>query len=285
MKRLRRKTPSALYQRISRILESACSGVARSVNTTQVIANSLQSRIDQKLGIKPMESSKPLDVASVFGKDGVCVQRYYFYYDDDGAESFDVFRRTYSGDPAWKITDHRGWVHIVSKPVDGRRIEIFANEPFDLLKGANVGREDEALRRQTAVTKALSDRQLTPVVVVHRGHAYHTPKTVDQVSSAARLVFLGSCRGMDSVYTVIETADSAQLIATRAVGTSSINDPILKAINDRLLRGEAELDWSTFWREQELRLGRNAQFQDYVPPDKNATAIFLGAYYNYSETN
>ena len=80
-------------------------------------------------------------------------------------------------------------------------------------------------------------------------------------------------------------AGSAQLIATRAVGTASVNDPVLKAINNYLLSGAKELDWQTFWSEQEAKLGAIAQFRDYVPPHRNATAIFLNAYYNYRESN
>ena len=263
-------------ERLRGLLEVAVKEQAR---TGDPIYSTLAASIGQRLTGTPAAGARPFDVAAAFDSRGVSVQRYYFYYDDDGAESFDVFRRTYASDASWKVKDRRGWVHIVSKPVNGRHIEIFANEPFDLLKGANAGKEDEAQRRQAAVAKAMSDAGLTARVVVHRGHAYHTPKTVDQISSAARLVFLGSCRGSGNVARVLENAPEAQVIATKGIGSHSVNDPVLKSLNDRLLRGAEELDWDLFWRDLRGRLGTNPLFADYIPPNRNPAVIFLRAYY------
>ena len=215
---------------------------------------------------------RALQTSLLFATKNTCIERYFFYDDDDGEESYEAFKRIYERDPAWRFENKGAYVIVRGKGTGGRRIEIYANVP------SAAGRQDE-------ISRLLADRGVEPIVIVHRGHSFHLDKSLRYLTPSAKLVFLGSCRGMDRVENVLETAGGAQMIATRAVGTSSINDPLLKAINDRLLTGAAELDWATFWAAQELKLGRNAQFHDYVPPHKNATAIFLSAYYNYAEAN
>ena len=237
------------------------------------LAVSIDGNWDLAEQFKPyFRTPRALLTKPLFAAKNVCIERYFFYNDDDGEESFQAFKQIYERDPAWRFENKGAFVMVTGKGAHGRRVEIYANLP------SAGGRQDE-------ISRIFADRGIEPSVVVHRGHSFHLDKSLRYLTKSAKLVFLGSCRGMDRVENVLETAGGAQMIATRAVGTSSINDPILKAINDRLLRGDPELDWSTFWREQELKLGRNAQFQDYVPPDKNATAIFLGAYYNYSLAN
>ena len=86
---------------------------------------------------------------------------------------------------------------------------------------------------------------------------------------------------MENSYSVMALANRAQMIATRGVGTTSINDALLLAINDELLSGAKTLDWERFWRTQESKLGGNPMFRDYIPPSRNAAAIMLAAYYDY----
>jgi hypothetical protein len=233
----------------------------------------LEGKWDLAERFKPyFRAPRALLTAPLFGSKNICIERYFFYDDDDGEESYEAFKHIYERDPAWRFEEKGGYVTVTAKGAGGRRIEIYANVP------SAAGRQDE-------ISRLLAARGVEPAVVVHRGHSFHLDKSLRYLTASAKLVFLGSCRGMDRVETVIGTAGGAQMIATRAVGTSSINDPLLKAINDQLLRGTAELDWSAFWAAQEAKLGRNAQFEDYVPPHKNATAIFLSAYFNYAETN
>ena len=242
-----------------------------------LLAARLAGRIDGQWDLaerfKPyFQAPRALITQPLFATKNICIERYFFYNDDDGEESFQSFKLIYEHDPAWRFENKGSYVTVTGKGSKGRRIEIYANLP------SADGRQDE-------ISRILAARGVEPAVVVHRGHSFHLDKSLRYLTKSAKLVFLGSCRGMDRVEIVLETAGGAQMIATRAVGTASVNDPLLKAINDRLLSGEAELDWSAFWREQELKLGRNGQFQDYVPPPRNATAIFLSAYYNYAEEN
>jgi hypothetical protein len=224
---------------------------------------------------------EPRTLASdkVFSTDGTSVHRYFFYNDDDGVESYQVFRRNYDRAPGWKITDHGEWIHVAGS-FNGRRIKIFANVPVDAVRGAN-GEDTDAAGRQMIVARELRKRGLEPSVIVHRGHAYHLDRTIEHLTPAAQLVFLGSCWGMESVDQVMHRAWSAQLIATRGTGSHTINDPLLKALNEELLRGAAVIDWPRFWSAQATRLGRSPLFQDYVPPHRNTAAILLNAYYRY----
>lgn len=223
---------------------------------------------------------RALDSAALFSRDGVCLQRHFFYNDLDGVESFDSFLATYHADPRWAIRDHGGWVHLTARGAGGRRIEIYANVPVDVLDRRNAKLEAEAALRQMAVSRVLSDRGLTPSVIVHRGHAYHVDATLDHLASTTQFVFLGSCRGLGKVHTVMETSPEAHVIASRNVGSLSVNDPILKSLNDQLLAGGDSVDWPAFWQAQQARLGRNGSFADYIAPHRNPASIFLRAYFS-----
>jgi hypothetical protein len=222
-----------------------------------------------------------LDASSLFNEAGnTCIERYFFYNDDDGVESFDSFRLSYASDPAWRIEDHGWYVRITGKS-RGRRIEIYANVPVDLGKAENAAKAEEANSRQHALAKLLSENGLEPSVIVHRGHSYHVAKTLAYLTKSAQIVFLGSCRGMHEVDSVIESAANAQIIVTRGTGSLTVNDPFLKALNDYLLGGVSSVEWAAFWKSQKPRLGNNGLFEDYVPPYRNSAAILLAAYHDF----
>ena len=224
-----------------------------------------------------------LDTSTLFDRSGLCVQRHFFYNDPDGVESFESFLATYRASPRWRIENHGDWVHLKGKGARGRRIEIFANVPVDLLDRRNRHLENEVSGRQAAVSRILHEGGRTPVVFVHRGHAYHVDSTMDYLTPSAQFVFLGSCRGLGKVHAVMETAPSAHVIVSRSTGTLSVNDPLLKDFNDRLLDGAETLDWAEFWKAQSDRLGARGVFADYVAPHRNPASIFLRAYYSAVE--
>jgi hypothetical protein len=226
-----------------------------------------------------LESVAGIDTAALFDNENRCVERYFFWDDDDGVESFANFRKGYEHDPSWKIEEHSGYIELTGHGALGRTIEIFANIPIDIRLPANREREGEALRRQASITAELTRRSLTPAMLVHRGHAFHVEKTLGFVTPAARLVVLGSCRGVPEIHRVIEASHRAQVIATRGIGAMEINDSILKALNTRLLRADGQIRWADFWREQESRSGKSALFRGYLTPDRDEAAAFLGAYY------
>ena len=78
---------------------------------------------------------------------------------------------------------------------------------------------------------------------------------------------------------MIAASHQAQVIATRGIGTTEINDALLKSLNDFVLSGAPVILWTPFWREQAERLGRHPMFRDYVAPNREPSAVFLRAYY------
>lgn len=229
---------------------------------------------------KYLRAPERLDTAALFARSGVLVERHYFYEDQDGEESFASFRQTFERDPAWKWEDRGGWV-VVTGSGESRKIVMVANVPIDLLAPANARRQEEAAARHAAVARYLAAESLAPAVVVHRGHSYHVEKTLRQLNDATRLIVMGSCRGTEEVDAVMTAANSAQVIATRGVGTQSINDPLLKALNTELLKGGAALEWPSFWAELGRKFGGSGLFADYIPPHRNSATIFLAAYHRY----
>src|SRR5262249_9206501 len=139
----------------------------------------------------------------------------------------------------------------------------------------------ESQRRQQTIGQELDRRRLVATVVVHRGHSFWTERTLSYVTKPARLVILGSCGGAGEVHAVIEASHDAQVIATRGVGTTDINDSILKAVNDRLLNGERIIEWTSFWRELKNHWGNSAIFRDYLAPNQDSGTVFLRAYYRF----
>ena len=226
-----------------------------------------------------LESSARLDTAVLFDSQNRCLERYFFWDDNDGVESFANFRSHYEHDPAWEIEAHDAFIHLTARGEGGRVVEIFANIPIDIRQPENAAREGEAQRRQAAIAAELTRRGLTPAVLAHRGHAFHVEKTLAYMTPAAQLVVLGSCRGASDVHRVIEVSHKAQVIATRGIGATEINDSILKALNMRLLSAGNEIRWADFWREEQAREGRSSTLQQYITPDRDEAAAFLRAYY------
>ncbi len=227
------------------------------------------------------ESSDTLDTALLFGKDNDCVQRHFFYDDDDGVKSFASFRKSYERDPAWTIEDRGQYVHLTGRGPKDKRIEIYANVPIDTHLPQNRAFEGEAQRRQQTITRELDERGLVATVIVHRGHSFWEERTRSYLEKTARLVILGDCGGVTQTHAVLEASHDAEVIATRGIGTTEINDALLKAVNDRILHGERIIEWTAFWRELASRWGHSALFRDYVAPNQDAGTVFLRSYYRF----
>jgi hypothetical protein len=226
-----------------------------------------------------LRSSAALDTAVLFDSGNRCVERYFFWDDDDGVQSFANFLKAYEHDAAWNIEDRGGFVRLTGRGAGGRVVEIFANVPIDIRLPANRGRDGEALRRQALIAAELQRRGLSPTLLVHRGHSFHVEKTLAFVTPAARLVVLGSCRGVPEIHRVIEASHRAQVIATRGIGAMEVNDAILKGLNTQLLSANGQIRWADFWRQQQSTAGKSALFQNYVRPDRDEASAFLRAYY------
>ena len=248
-------TPPAYRARMAGALAGGQGGILRGL---------LAAKLDSPAGREfsgYLRDSRRLDSATLVDRNGMSVQRHFFYADDDGVESYQSFERIYRADPAWRWTDRGTWVHVAAG-----RVEILANKPMDA-------------DGQGEISRALAARGISPAVVVHRGHSYFVERSLRYLNAGTRLVFLGSCRGLGVTAEAMAAAPRAQLIVTRGVGTLSVNDPLLKAINDELRKGRTSIDWGPFWREQRSRFKGSPVFEDYIAPPDNHAARFVAGYY------
>jgi hypothetical protein len=151
---------------------------------------------------------------------------------------------------------------------------IFANKPL-------LGEDDPDAKAQKALDDYLYDNHLKPTIVIHRGHSYHVKYTIEQMPASARIVVLGSCGGYNNLSEVLKISEDAHIISSKQVGTKTVNEPILRAINNTLLAGK-DIEWLPMWRELEASFQKDPvareKFDDYIPPYKNLGAIFIKAY-------
>lgn len=203
---------------------------------------------------------------------GRIVEQLFFYGDKDGKLSFENFLTYYTKSKFWKIYRAEKWIEI--KSLQGKPISVFANIPFDHADG-----EDRDTEAQTALSMYLQEQQWEPSIVVHRGHSYHLASTISQLPLSAKLVLLGSCGSYQHLSKVLDVCPDAQIISSREVGTLSVNDPILRTINEAIRTGQ-NLDWIGIWKhlQQQMRINNAKQrFENYVAPHKNLGLMLLKA--------
>ena len=239
----------------------------------QTIFNSSKDstiNISQKLGIPPVYS---VDYKSLTDASGSVVQLVFFYGDKDGIDSYGNFMSMFNGNSDWKITRNKEWVEIRS--VKGKPVLIFANLPLDNSKG-----NDPDAQAQEHLLEYLASKKMEPTIVIHRGHSYHVKYTIRQLPPSARIVILGSCGGYHNLDDVLKTCPDAHIISSKEVGTRTVNEPILRHINDDLRAGH-NIDWIITWKELSAQFPSGEakeRFDNYIPPHKNLGALFIKAY-------
>jgi hypothetical protein len=201
---------------------------------------------------------------------GRIIEQLFFYGDKDGKLSFESFLKYYSKSKLWRVYRNEKWIEIRS--LQGKPISLFANIPFDHADG-----EDRDTDAQTALSLFLQEHELEPSIVVHRGHSYHLPSTISQLPISAKVVMLGSCGSYQHLSKVLDVCPNAQIISSREVGSLSVNDPIIRTINEAMRTGK-NLDWIGIWKNVQLQMRMsNAQqrFENYVAPHKNLGLMLL----------
>jgi hypothetical protein len=229
--------------------------------------------LSSKLGIPPIYS---VDYKSLTDSAGKVVQQVFFYGDDDkdGQNSYINFMAMFQGKADWKVTENpsRQWVSISS--TRGKPVTIFANKPL-------YGENDPDAAAQQALIEYMQAKNLRPTVVIHRGHSYHLASTLKNLPSSAHIVVLGSCGGYNNLNEVLSVSADAHIISSKQVGTKTVNEPIIQAINNSLVAGR-NIDWISMWKDLGGRFRNDAaakeKFDDYIPPYKNLGAIFIKAY-------
>ena len=234
---------------------------------SSIISSNIQTdegwyhHISQQFQVSPVGS---LLSSSMFNTSGMCIEQMYFYNDDDGRSSFINFMNTYRSQAAWSIEDKYNYVRIYS--TGDKDVEIFANKPEYDDNGIN------------AINSYFKERNLSPSVIVHRGHSFHTEATLEKVPESAKLIFVGSCGGFYKISIALENAPEAHIISTKQVGTKSVNDAMIYALNENIRQGK-DIVWNEFWDKMREKLQNNKYFSDYIPPNKNLESTFIRAYY------
>ena len=224
--------------------------------------------LSSRFGIPPIYNMSNTDLRDT-GSKRIIIQQ-FFYSDKDGKAVFNNFRGAYSN-ANWKFVDRPQWIEVSS--TKGIPITIYSNKP---LGDETEGLDDKA---QKDLYAYLEDKNLQPTVVIHRGHSYHVSSTIKQLAPTAKLVLLGSCGGYHNLNEVLKVSPYAHIIASKQVGSGTVNQPMIISITENLRQGK-DLNWPVMWKEFEKQFTkqRNDLFDDYIPPYRNLGALFIMAY-------
>jgi hypothetical protein len=226
--------------------------------------------ISSKFGIPPIYT---VNIGSLRNSAGQIIIQQFFYGDKDGNTVFNYFINAYSR-PGWKIVRKPEWIEVSS--TKGVPVIIYANKPLDATKELDA-------QAQADLADYLDSKELSPTVVIHRGHSYHVSSTIQQIQPSTKVVLLGSCGGYHNINGVLKVCPYAHIIATKQVGSGTINQPMIIYITDLLQQGK-NLNWPQIWKEFSNRFKSNNMFDDYVPPHKNLGAIFIMTYNKMMES-
>ena len=203
---------------------------------------------------------------------GRIVEQVFFYGDEDGKSFFPRFVNSFPAKD-WKLTMKKEWAEI--KSVKGN-ITVFANRPLNY----DDNLDDSA---QVHLGNYIKANGMKPAIVVHRGHSYWLPGTIDRMPGDAKIIVLGSCGGYKNLSQILEISPDAHIISTKEIGAGDINQPIINYLNQTFISGNT-LSWKTMWStltktmEKDPSKGIRESWDDYVPPYKNLGAIFIKAY-------
>ena len=92
---------------------------------------------------------------------GQVIVHTFFYGDEDGRSSFASFKSNFPASK-WKVTSNKNWITYTS--LGEHPIIVYANLPLEEPK------DEEA---QKALQAYLTENEIVPTMVIHRGHSYH----------------------------------------------------------------------------------------------------------------
>ncbi|HEY2720406.1 MAG TPA: hypothetical protein VGI82_01690, partial [Chitinophagaceae bacterium] len=222
--------------------------------------------LSKEFGIPPVYNVSYASLAGV--NNGTVVMESFFYGDEDGRMNWASFTPQFANNNWKRVQDNKYWVAYAS--AKGKPILVYANKPLDEESG-------ELDKAQDSLNSYLAEKNIHPSIVVHRGHSYWVPTTIDYIQPSARIVYLGSCGGYNLINDVLKHSPDAHIIASKQTGKMAINQPFFNILMEKMRNGE-NVDWLPFWKEFEKNAGKTEGFEDYIPPYKNLGAIFIKAY-------
>lgn len=195
-----------------------------------------------------------------------------FYGDEDGKNSFTSFMNLFKDRSQWQVTTTDSWVAIRS--LQGQPLNIYANLPLS-------DDDEKDIAAQEALATYLKSQAVSPSILIHRGHSYHLPTTLNYLNPSVKLAILGSCGGYKNMKKIMELNSQVHIIASKQVGSMVVNDPLLRDLNDELSAGK-DIDWVSFWDElnEKFRNDTNTSklFEEYMPPYKNVSSYVIRLY-------
>ena len=208
-----------------------------------VIYNLLKTLFESADTTNNIDLTAKLGINSIYGQDyasltddsGRVVQQVFFYGDEDkdGQHSYENFMKMFRNPKEWKVQQNEDFTSIIS--LKGKPVWIFANKPL-------LGPDDPDAKAQAKLNDYLAEKRIKPSIIIHRGHSYHLQYTLKQLVPSAKIVVLGSCGGYNNLNEVLTVCEDAHIISSKQVGTKTVNEPILQAINQELLAGN-NIDW------------------------------------------
>jgi hypothetical protein len=225
--------------------------------------------LSKEIGIPPIYTMNYNYLADDSGR---VIEQVFFYGDKDGKASFNSYLTSFPHND-WRITRKKEWIEI--KSIKGKPIWIFANLPLD-------NETDKDADAQKDLIEYLDAIDLKPAIVIHRGHSYHLPYTIQQLPENAKIIMLGSCGGYQNLKKILTYAPEAHIISTKETGAMDVNKPIIDALDNTLRAGE-NIDWRQMWAGLTTYFNKAPRevretFEDYIPPQKNLGALFIKAY-------
>jgi hypothetical protein len=204
---------------------------------------------------------------------GVVSELVIFYGDEDGKNSFTSFMNLFKDRSQWQVTTNDSWAEISS--LNGQPVKIYANLPLD--------EDDEKdISAQEALAQYLKSKSISPSILIHRGHSYHLPNTLNYLDPSVKLAILGSCGGYKNMKKIMELNSQVHIIASKQVGSMAVNDPLLRHLNEDLATGK-DIDWISFWNKlnEKFRNDPNTSklFEEYMPPYKNVSSYVIRLYH------
>ncbi|MBL7746562.1 MAG: hypothetical protein JNM19_03995 [Chitinophagaceae bacterium] len=230
-----------------------------SADTTQKI------NLTTELGIPSVYDMSYKDLT--YDSSGKVAIQLFIYGDKDGIGLFPGLVNIFNNSN-WKIDQsNKQWVTVTA--AKGRPVTLYMNRPLP-----EEGDQDG--KAQAALCEYLEKNNIIPKVTINRGHSYNAPYTIEQMSTASKIVFMGSCGGYRSIHDILEKAPDAHIIGTKQIADAQVNNPFLRLISDKL-RTSGNIEWIPFWTELS-KIATDPIFADYVPPHKNLGALFIKAY-------
>ncbi len=213
------------------------------------------------------------DVLSVkrLQKNEKIIQACFFYDDDDGINSFANSTATYTAN-LWEKKDMGNYIVFNSK--SGNNMLVYMNKPKTTV-GSDTA-QDEMLRdiRQSGYE---------PTSFIHRGHSYYLLQSLRKMTPSGQFVFLGSCGGYNEVLKLFQMNPDVNIIATRNIGSTLINDPMLQQINTDLVNNQ-DLVWDNLWKDFDAKFQSKHTkdlFSSYIPPNKYVGIKFIRKVFNF----